>query len=167
MKRYLKNAILLFLFHPVSYLAGSLIASIPGLVIAAIFEHTRAVGHWVQFVLFLVLPLLFLFFFIQREAYETRRFAPFFLIASCIPTFLLQSALVLKQNYGAVIVGSVAVITEGLFPEEPQHIHYILTFIGLWLLVYIPVYLLAAYCGYKRRKNEINQMIQEHEESQS
>ena len=163
MKTYLKNMILFSLYHPVSYLAGGLIAGFPGVILGAIFEANREpIENIVQPLLMTVIPLFFLFFFMQKQAYEDRRFSPLMVIGSSLPFFVVQIIYVLNKNYGMTIVGSTGIVTKVIFPNTENVTHYLLVQIGLQLLVYLPTYLLASYVGYRRVIKEIKEIKEEY-----
>lgn len=163
MKTYLKHTLLFIAYHPVSYLAGVLIAGFPSIILGAYFETNREpIQNVVQPVLITMAPLAFLFFFLQRDAYENRRFSPLLIIGSSIPLFIIQTIFVLHNNFGMLVVGSVGIVTPVIFPDTENTMHYLLVQIGLQLFVYLPTYLLASYFGYKRRIRENVKMITEH-----
>lgn len=165
MKAYLKHTVLFFLYHPVSYLAGGLIAGIPNVILAAIFEANRdPIVNIVQPISVTVIPLLFLFFFLQRDSYEHRRFSPLMIVGSAVPFFIFQLICVLCKNYGLLVVGGASIVADAIFPDTENTLHYVFVLIGLWLFVYMPTYLFASYYGYKRRVKENEKMIKEHEE---
>lgn len=167
MKAYLKRTILFILYHPVSYLAGGLIAGLFSIVIGAILEKYREmVIGVIQPLLIILLPLAFLFFFLQRDAYENRCFAPIKIITSALPLFVIQQICIFVGNLGILAVGGVGIVTPVLFPSvEILELMwpYMITQLGLQVFLYLPVYLLASYCGYKRRQTEIKQLVSQHE----
>lgn len=164
MKTYLKHTLLFLAYHPISYLAGGLIAGIPSIILGAFFETNRApITNFVQPILCTIVPLIFLFFFLQRDAYENRRFSPLLIIGSSIPLFIIQTIFVLRHNFGLLVTGSVGIVTPVIFPNTENAMHYLLVQIGLQLFVYLPTYLLASYFGYKRRIRENEKMIAEYE----
>lgn len=166
MKTYLKHTILFISYHPVSYLAGGLIAGLSSIILGALFETNREpIQNVVQPVLITMAPLAFLFFFLQRDAYENRRFSPLLIIGSSIPLFLVQLILVLHNQLGMTLVGGVGIVTRVFFPNTENPLHYALVQIGLQLLIYLPTYLLASHYGYKRRLNENKRMITEHQQT--
>lgn len=164
MKEYLKQTLLITLYHPVSYLAGGLIAGFPSLILGAIFEADREpIQNILQPILYTLVPLVFLFFFLHRDAHENRRFSPLLVAGSSLPFFTIQLILVYYRQYGMTLVGSVGIVTPILFPNTENNIHYVLVQIGLQMVLYLPTYILATYIGYKRRMRETQQMIEEHE----
>ena len=164
MKTYLKHTLLFLAYHPLSYLAGGLIAGLPGIILGAFFETNREpITNIVQPILYTVVPLAFLFFFLQRDAYESRRFSPLLIIGSSIPLFIIQTFFILHNNLGMTVVGSVGIVTPVIFPNSENTLHYLLVQIGLQLFVYLPTYLIASYFGYRRRIRENEKMIAEHE----
>lgn len=165
MKSYLKHTVLFILYHPLSYLAGGLIAGITCTILSAIFETNREpIQNIVQPILITIVPLIFLVYFFQRDAYEYRRFSPLMIIGSSIPFFVFQITRILKRDLGILFVGGVGVITNALFPDTEYIEHFVLVQIGLQLLIYLPSYLLASYVGYRRRMREIQEMKHEHQE---
>lgn len=159
MKAYLKHTILLVLYHPISYLAGGLIAGLSSTILAAIFEtNHEPIINIVQPVLITVVPLIFLFFFLQRDSYESRRFSPLMIIGSSLPFFIFQLVCILKYDYGMLFVGGVGIVARAIFPDTENTIHYLLVQLGLQLLIYVPTYLLASYFGYWRWMEEIKEM---------
>jgi len=167
MKAYIKRTILFILYHPVSYLAGGLIAGLFSIIIGAILEKYREmVTGVIQPLLITILPLAFLFFFLQRDSYENRRFAPLTIITSALPFFVIQRICIFSGNLGMMVVGGVGVVTPVLFPNA-EHLEimwpYMVVQLGLQLFVYLPTYLLASYCGYKCRQIEITTMVEEDE----
>ena len=164
MKEYLKRTLLMALYHPLSSFVGSLIAGFPILILAAICETNREpIQNILQPILHTIVPLAFLFFFLQHDAYESRRFSPLMTIGSSLPFFILQLILIYNKQYGMTLVGSIGLVTPMIFPNTEYTPHYILVQIGLQLLVYLPIYILATFVGYKRRMREIQQMINGHE----
>ena len=168
MKTYLKNAGLIALYHPIAYLVGELLIAIPLLIFRAFFEERDSViiDNVVQPILFTILPLAFLFFFFYRDAYESRRFSPWMTIGATIPFFIIQIISVLNNNHGFLLVGGVGLLTEMFFPFTEKVGHYLLVQLGLQLLVYLPTYLLASYCGYRHRAKEIVKMTEKPEETE-
>lgn len=165
MKVYLKHTVLFLLYHPVSYLAGGHIAGLPSILLGAIFEANRdPITNIVQPILVTIIPLLFLFFFLQRDSYNLRRFSPLMIIGSAVPLFAYQLICILHKNLGMLAVGGIGIVTKAIFPNTDNVLHYVVVQIGLWLLVYLPTYLFASYYGYKRRVKENEKMIKEYEE---
>lgn len=87
------------------------------------------------------------------------------IIGATIPFFILQIILILQNNYGFLLVGSVGPLTDMFFPFTEETGHFLLVQLGLQLLVYLPTYLLASYCGCRHRKNEIEKMTEKPEKT--
>ena len=167
MKSYLKNAGLIALYHPIAYLVGNMLIAIPLLLCRSFFEETDStlIDNTIQPILLTILPLAFLFVFFWRDAYESRRFNSRMIIGATIPFFILQIILILQNDYGFLLVGSVGPLTDMLFPFTEETGHFLLVQLGLQLLIYLPTYLLASYCGYRHRLKEIEKMTEKPEET--
>ena len=160
MKTYLRHTLLFSLYHPVAYLAGGLIAGFPVLILGAVFETNREpIQNIVQPILCTIIPLVFLFCFLHRYAYDNRKFSPLMIIGSSLPLFIAQLILVYNNQLGMTLVGSVGIVAGVFFPNTENTMHYVLVQIGLELLIYLPTYLLASFSGYRRRMKEIQEMI--------
>ena len=168
MKTHLKNAGLIALYHPIAYLVGDMLIAIPLLLCRAFFEETDStlIDNTIQPILLTILPLAFLFFFFWRDAYENRRFSPWMTIGATIPFFIVQIIAVLNNNQGFLLVGGVGPLTEMIFPFTEEVGHYLLVQLGLQLLIYLPTYLLASYCGYRHYVKEIEKMTAKPKETE-
>lgn len=165
MKLYWKRAGLLALYHLPAHFVGSLVAGLSGIIIAAFFErHHDIIKGIVRPTLFILLPIAILFYIFHREAYEKRRFEPMSIVVSAIPFFIIQHISLCTYPYGATMInGGYYTVGEVIFHKLDYLWQHLVTQLGLQLLIYLPTYLFASYCGYKHRLRENERMIAEHE----
>lgn len=165
MKYYVKQSGLYIIYHLPAHLAGTLSAGVSGVIIAAIIEHHREMAtNIVHPILIITLPIIILFYMFHHEAYEKRCFEPLTIIVCAIPFFVIQHISLCIFPYGATLInGGYLTIAEVIFEKVDHLWQHLVIQLGLQLFIYLPTYLLASYCGYKRSANEIAAMIEEHE----
>ena len=165
MKSYLKQSGLYIVYHPPVHLVGSVMGGIFSIIIGAFLEHHREIAtDIVQPLLVTFLPIVILFYIFYHEAYEKRRFEPLSIVLCTIPFFVIQHITLCIYPYGATLInGGYFTIAEVIFKKVDYLWQHLVTQLGLQLFVYLPTYLLASYCGYKRRTGENERMIEEHE----
>ncbi len=167
MRSYLKQSGLYIVYHPPVHLVGSVMGGIFSIIIGAFLEHHREIAtDIVQPLLVTFLPIVILFYIFYHEAYEKRRFEPLSIVLCAIPFFVIQHITLCIYPYGATLInGGYFTIAELIFEKIDYLWQHLVVQLGLQLLIYLPTYLLASYCGYRHRKNEIEKMTEKPEET--
>lgn len=144
---------LLFIYHPAAYLGGMLVAGIISVILGALIKiDMYAASRFYDPLLLTISPLVVFFLLVFRDGYYSDGFSPRFVALCSIPGFIAQHLCICFGYYGAVAIGSCQVLTYALFPHEQGNtaweLHLVL--LGLQLLIQLPVFLLAHYCGDRR-----------------
>jgi len=157
MKTYLKQALLLIVYHPAAYLGGMLVAGIIGVILGAFMKiDLSAAFAFYDPLLFTIAPLFIFFILLYWDGYKSDCFSPRFLALSALPTFIAQHVCIFFGYYGVMAIGSCQVVAYALMPRETGNsaLEMHLVMLGLQLLIYFPTFLLAYYCGYRRGMKE-------------
>ena len=152
MKAYLKQALLLVIYHPAAYLGGMLVAGIIGVILGAFMKIDLSVAFaFYDPLLFTIAPLSIFFILLCRDGYKNHVFSPKFLALSALPAFIAQHVCILFGYYGVMAIGGCQIVAYALMPRETGNsaLEMHLVMLGLQLLIYFPVFLLAYYCGYR------------------
>ena len=153
MKAYFKQTLLLFLYHPAAYLGGMLISGIISVILGAFIKiYPSAAFSFYDPLLLTFSPLVIFFILLFRDGYYSEGFSPRFVTLCALPSFIAQHVCIAFHYYGAMAIGSCQVVTSALLPHERGNaaweLHLIL--LGLQLLIQLPIFLLAYYCGDQR-----------------
>ena len=152
-KPYLKQSLLLFVYHPAAYLVGMLIAGIIGVILGFFIKVDMLTAFKFYDPLLLTISPLFIFFgLIYRDGYYSDLFSLKFVALSALPSFIAQHVSILYGYYGAMTIGSCQIVTSTILPHQNGNtaleLHLVL--LGLQLLLQLPIFILAYYCGYRR-----------------
>lgn len=158
MKSYLKQTLLLIVYHPAAYLGGMLVAGIIGMILGAFMK----INHSVSFdfcdpLLFTIAPLFIFFILLYRDGYNGDSFSPRLLALSALPAFIAQHICIFFGYYGVMAIGSCQDVTYAFWPHESGNsaLELHLVMLGLQLLIQLPTFLLAYYCGYRYRLRHV------------
>jgi len=159
MKAYAKRSFLYFLYNELAFLIGGILGGIAGLALHLILgDHvSRDLLYGITVTLFTCVAIVYL---LQREAYEKRQFSLKSIILSVLPVFALRWVLVfLTGNPAIFLCGGASSFTSILYPDAETHGALLLVLVLLDLLIHLPAFLLGAYWGYRRRKQETDELI--------
>lgn len=154
---YLKQAFLLIVYHPAAYLGGMLVAGIIGVILGALIKiDVYAASYWYDPIFFTIAPLFIFFGLMYRDGYVTDRFSLKFVALAALPAFIAQHVCIFFDYYGAIAIGSCQVLAYALLPKEignsAWELHVVM--LGLQLLIHLPTFFLAYYCGFRRGLKE-------------
>ena len=156
-KTYLKQAVFVAFYHPMSYLFGMLLAGILSVILSAVMKTTLSTAYTFFDPLMLsICPLPMFFIFLFMDGYKSKGTSWRFIILSALPIFIAQHIWLLIGYDSAMIVGSCQIVTAALFPNQKGNtvLEMCLVMLGLQLLLHLPTYLFAYHCGhrYQQRK---------------
>lgn len=160
MKAYVKRTFLYFLYNELAFLIGGIAGGIVGLALHIILREyiSRDLVYGVSLTVFTAVAIVYL---LQREAYEKRQFSLKSIILSVLPVFALRWVLVfLTGNPAIFLCGGASSFTSILYPDAETHGALLLALVLLDLLIHLPAFLLGAYWGYRRRKQETDELTE-------
>lgn len=170
MKAYLKRTLLYFLYMQLALIIMSFTSWFPMLLLRATVWPDMADTQSVQAIIGILFTIIILFIAFYREGYETRHFSVINTLASILPIFIFQFIYVYTTHgqCPTLIVGMVGSLCDVLFPymdvkanglPEQESLHFVLlTLVAHQLLVCLTSILIGLYAGYKRRKNEVDEL---------
>lgn len=154
---YLKQAALFFIAHPLSHWLGVLIGGVFSLIAAFILkEDYPAYSSVIEYSCLFTVPFISLFFFVQYfTGYdENEHFSLKAVIASILPLFVFQWIYLLIWGPAFWLHGICPHITALWLPKHTELWPDAVILLALQLFVYIPIYLYASHCGYRRKMQE-------------
>ena len=175
MKLFLKRTCLFYAYNTLAIFAGELSASIPGILLRAVFEMDAYTTqsylvYGIGCYLFTVSILLFL---MHRDIYENRKFTFTTVVLPAITVCVIRWLIWYITNGKAAfwVTGGATFFSPILFPDvsfeflnKASVLCDLITTIICDVLITLPAFLLSGYWGYRHRINENKKMIQEHEE---
>lgn len=154
---YLKQAALFFIAHPLSHWLGIIVGGVLSLIAAFILKEDYPVySSVIEYVCLFTVPFISLFFFVQYFiGYdENDTFSPKAAIASLIPLFAIQWIYLLIWGPAFWLHGICPHITALWLPKHTELWPDAVILLVLQLFVYLPIYLYASRCGYRRKMQE-------------
>ncbi len=154
---YLKRTGLLFVAHPFAHWLGVLVGGVLSLIAAFILkENYPAYSSAIEYVCLFTVPFISLFFLVQYfTGYdEADCFSPKAIISSILPLFAIQWIYLFIWGPAFWLHGICPHITTLWLPKHTELWPDIVVLLGLQLFVYIPIYLYASRCGYRRKRKE-------------
>lgn len=154
---YLKQAFLLIIYHPAAYLGGMVVSGIIGVILGALIKiDVYAASYWYDPLFFTIAPLFIFFGLMYRDGYVTDRFSLKFVALAALPAFIAQHVCIFCGYYGVMAIGSCQVLTYALMPNQignsAWELHLIM--LGLQLIIHLPLFFWAYYCGFRRGLKE-------------
>ena len=178
MKVFIKRTGLFYLYNTLAIFAGELSAAIPVVILRAFFHmdaYTVESNLISGFVCYLC-TIGFLLFLMHRDVYENRTFAFTTVVLPALTVCLIRWLIwyISKGKAAFWVTGGATFFSMILFPNvsfelvnKEAVIYHLISTIVCDLLITMPAFLLGGYWGFKRRINENQKMIDQHEESQS
>lgn len=175
MKLLLRRTGLFYAYNTLAIFAGELIASIPGVIIRACFSFNAYTteSYLVYGILCYLCTISVLFFLVQRDVYENRKFSFTSVVLPAILVCVIRWLIWYFSNGQAAfwVTGGATFFSPLLFPNigfqfinKESVLYDLITTILCDLLITIPAFIGAGWFGYWRRKREIKEMTIEHEE---
>lgn len=151
---YLKFAGLFTAYHPISHWGGVFISGILSVIVAFIAKdnYVQPLSTYVEQFFLCTIPFVFLFVLVYVTAARTQYFSPKFIVFSVIPLFVMQHVYILLFGASFWINGISANLCFLWFPAYYNIVRWptALIQLGLQVFVYLPIYMLASYCGCQR-----------------
>ena len=174
MKSYLKRTCLFYAYNTLAIFAGELSASIPGIVLRAVFEMDAYTtqSYLIYGVGCYLFTVGFLLFLMHRDVYENRKFSFATVVLPAITVCVIRWLIWYITDGKAAfwVTGGATFFSPLLFPDvsfEFQNKASVLCDLFTTMIcdavITIPAFLLGGLWGYKHRVNENKKMIREHE----
>ena len=150
-------------------------AFIPGVILRACFGFDAYTfeSYLVYGILCYLCTISILFFLIQRDVYENRKFSFVTVVLPAILVCMIRWLIwYLSDGQAAFwVTGGATFFSPILFPDisfqvinKESVLYDLIATILCDLLITIPAFIGAGLFGYRRRKREIEEMIEKHEE---
>ena len=154
---YLKRIGLFFIAQPLSHWLGMMVSGILGITAAFILKEDYLLyASIIEYGCLFTIPFISLFFMVQYfTGYdEETRFRPTTAIVSLAPLFITQWIYLFIWGPAFWLHGICSHISMLWLPKHTELWPDVVVLLGLQLLVYLPIYLIASRCGYNRKNKE-------------
>lgn len=174
MKFFLRRTGLFYAYNTLAIFIGSMVSAIPIVLLRAIFQTDAYTfeSNLITGLVDLIIISGILLFLIQREVYETRQFSFTSIILPTIIVCVIRWSIWYFSKGGAAfwVTGASTYFSPLIFhnvyfgvKNHESVLYDLFSTIICDVLVTIPIFIGSSYWGYKRRKREIEEMIEEHE----